>query len=209
MFCQSICCLLIHSNGRPSSVERPTYIDRPRCCPRRNRAHSLNCDEEKHSLKQRRRPSINASGCLNPDLGQLGDDIESHRRWQARIMPYRRQVKPSHSNNNKKYETNRRRLGHSCRQRHSHGEQMIATATTLTEQGNQWVWSLQYHSRVPRSPASSAVAPASGIRYDASYNPAGNPNARHPGTFRTGNCQADDSTATLTRPLPALQGQKP
>ena len=32
-------------------------------------------------------PSINASGCSNPELGQLGDD-DAYRRWQARTVCY-------------------------------------------------------------------------------------------------------------------------
>ena len=33
---------------------------------------------------------MNASGCLNPELGQLGDDGDTYRRWQRRMQSYRR-----------------------------------------------------------------------------------------------------------------------
>ena len=39
-----------------------------------------------------------------------------------------------------------------------------------------------HHGGVPPSPASSAP----GMRLGAAHNPGGNPNARQPGTFRTG-----------------------
>ena len=39
-------------------------------------------------------PFISASGCLNPGLGQLGDD-DAYRRWQARVTNYRRDGKSS------------------------------------------------------------------------------------------------------------------
>ena len=47
---------------------------------RGNRGHRLNCHEDAHSLKQCRHAFINASDCLNPDLGQPGDDGEAYRR---------------------------------------------------------------------------------------------------------------------------------
>ena len=51
--------------------------------------------------------------------------------------------------------------------------------------GNQYT--SDYHGDVPPSPASSAPAVAPGLRLGAGHNPSGNPNARQPGTFRTGN----------------------
>ena len=111
--CRSILCLLIHSDGRPSSVERPTYTDRPRCRPPRKRGHCLNCHEDTHSLKQCRHPFINTSGRLNPDLGQFGDDGDAYPRLQARVNRYRRGDKRSLSNNQKKQKNNHRHRGHS------------------------------------------------------------------------------------------------
>ena len=46
---------------------------------RKNRGLCLNCHEDNHSFKHCRHPFITASGCLNPELGQLGDD-DAHRR---------------------------------------------------------------------------------------------------------------------------------
>ena len=51
-----------------------------------NRGQYLNYHSDTHPLKQCRHPFINASGCLNPDPGQLGDDGEAYCRWQARII---------------------------------------------------------------------------------------------------------------------------
>ena len=56
---------------------------------RENRGHCLNCREDTHSFRHFRHPFINASGCLNPELGQFGDD-DAYRRWQARMTSYRR-----------------------------------------------------------------------------------------------------------------------
>ena len=42
-----------------------------------------------HSFRNCRHPFINASGCLNPELGQRGDD-DAYRRWQARMTSHRR-----------------------------------------------------------------------------------------------------------------------
>ena len=39
-----------------------------------NRRLCLNCHEDNHSFKHCRHLFIIASGCLNPELGQLGDD---------------------------------------------------------------------------------------------------------------------------------------
>ena len=56
---------------------------------RENRGHYLNYHEDTHSFRNCRHPFINASGCLNADLGQLGDD-DAYRRWQARMTSYGR-----------------------------------------------------------------------------------------------------------------------
>ena len=59
---------------------------------RENRGLCLNCHEDNHSFKDCRHPFINASGCLNPELVQLGDD-DAYRRWRARMVCYRRDGK--------------------------------------------------------------------------------------------------------------------
>ena len=155
--------------------------------PSENRGHCLNCHEDSHSLRQCRHPFINASGCLNPDLGQVGDDGEAYRRWQARMNRCRRQDKSSRSNKQSNNQ-NRRRRGNSRGQPQSQGQASTQNDGfyTLADNGNQQSGS-GHHGGVPPSPASSAVAPSRGIRYGASQNPGGNPNARQPGTFGTGN----------------------
>ena len=64
---------------------------------RENRGHCLNLHEDTYSLKQCRHPVIHARGCLSPDLGQLGDGGEAYRRWQVRMIRYRREDKPPRS----------------------------------------------------------------------------------------------------------------
>ena len=94
---------------------------------RENRGLCLNCHEDNHSFKHRRHPFINASGCLNPELGQLGDD-DAYRRWQARMVCYRREGKSSRPNNHKK---NCRR--HSGQSRGYHQDQdQVENVTTIT-----------------------------------------------------------------------------
>ena len=48
---------------------------------RENRGHCFNCHEDTHAFRNCRHPFIDASGCLNPELGQLGDD-DAYRRWK-------------------------------------------------------------------------------------------------------------------------------
>ena len=146
--------------------------------------HCLNCHEDTHSHQQYRHSFINASGCLNPDLGQLGDDGEAYRRWQARTIRYHREGKSSRSHK-KNHKHNRRRRDNSRGQHQSQGQHTTQNDgfNTHAEQGNQ-----QSGSGDPGGvPASSDVVPFPGFRYGASRNPGGNPNTRQPGNFRTGN----------------------
>ena len=55
-------------------------------------------------------------------------------------------------------------------------------------------------------PACSAPAPTPGMRFGASHNRGGNPNARKPCTFRTGNYQLEGGTAHSACPSMALSG---
>ena len=71
---------------------------------RANRGHCLNCHEDTHSFRNCRHPFFNASDCLNPELGQLGDD-DVFQRWQARMVSYRRDGRSCRSQN---YNNNRR-----------------------------------------------------------------------------------------------------
>ena len=86
---------------------------------RENRGHCLNCPEDTHSFRNNRHPIINARGCLNPELSQLGDD-DAYRRWQARMTSYRRDGKSSRTHNHKK--TSRHRPGQSRRYHQEQGQ---------------------------------------------------------------------------------------
>ena len=153
---------------------------------RENRGLCLNCDEDNRSFKHRRHPFINTSGCLNPELGQLGDD-DIYQRWQARMVCYRRDGKSSRPNNHKK---NRRH--HSGQSRGHHQDQGQVHCH------NDNTYTSDHHGGIPPSPASSAPAPAPRMRFGAAHNPGGITHARQPGTFLTGNRQLDDGTAPST-----------
>lgn len=47
---------------------------------RGEQGHCLNCHEDSHPFTLRGHPPINASGFLNPDLDQLGDNGEAYQR---------------------------------------------------------------------------------------------------------------------------------
>ena len=162
------------SSAHPSRPAVPlcgvAYLHRPSELPPSEKTGATACHEDTHSLKQCKNSFINASSCLNPDPGQLGDDNDAYRRWQARMIRYRREDKPSRSNNQKNQKNNRRHRGHSCGQHQSQGQQNSHN-DGYTQQGNQQSGS-GHLGGGPPSPASSAVAPASGIRYGASRNPA-------------------------------------
>ena len=53
----------------------------PAAALREHRRHCLNWREDTQSFRNCRHPFINVTGCLNPELGQLGDD-DAYRRWQ-------------------------------------------------------------------------------------------------------------------------------
>ena len=67
---------------------------------RENLGDCLNCHEDMHSFRNCRLPFINASDCLNPELGQLGDN-DTYRRWQARMTSYRLDGKSSRAHTKK------------------------------------------------------------------------------------------------------------
>ena len=63
---------------------------------------------------------------------------------------------------------------------------------------NDTTYTSERDGGIPRSPASSAPAPAPRMRVGAAHNPGGNTLARQPGTFRNGNGQLDGGTAPST-----------
>ena len=136
--------------------------------------------------KHCRHPFITASGCLNPELGQLGDD-DAHRRWQTRMVYYRRDDKSSRPNNHKK---NRRHLSGQSRGYHQdQGQVNCHNDTTYTS---------DHHGGILCSLASSAPAPARRMRFGAAHNLGENTLARQPGIFDNGNRQLDGVTAPST-----------
>ena len=145
---------------------------------RGNRDHCLNCHDDTHSLRNCRHPFINASGCLNPELGQLGDD-DVFQRWQARMVSYRRDEGSSRTQTYNKNQRNRsnqsRGYPRDQGQTNSHSGNYNSTYTP------------GQHGAVAPSPASSASVSAPGKRFGATHNSSRNPNARQPATFRTGN----------------------
>ena len=143
---------------------------------RENRGHCLNCHEDTHSFRNCRHPFINASGCLNPELGQLGDD-DANRRWQARMTSYRRDGKSTRA-----HKKNRRNRSGQSRGYHQDKGQVNSNSGHT---GNPYTSG--HHGDVPPLSASSVPAAAPGMCLGAGHNPGGNPNARQPGTFLTGN----------------------
>ena len=143
-----------------------------------NRGHCLNCHDNTHSFRNCRHPFNNASSCWNPELGQLGEG-DAYKRCQARMNRYRRDGKSSRAQNQKKNRSNR--SGQSRRYQRDQGQVNSHSGNP----GNSYTSG--HHGGVPPSLASSAPAAAPGMRLGAGHNPVGNPNARQPGTFRTGN----------------------
>ena len=96
---------LLLPRSRPTTLASGAASLRPPPAPpaamRENRCHCLNCHEDTHYLRNCRHPFINASGCINPELGQLGDD-DAFRRWQERMVSYRRDGTSSRSQTNNK-----------------------------------------------------------------------------------------------------------
>ena len=84
---------------------------------RDNKSRVLNCDGTDHSFKRCPQPFINGSGCLNPHLGQLGDNVDAYRRWQQRMRSYQRRHTRSSSsdrsrNSSLSNDNNRNRNNH-------------------------------------------------------------------------------------------------
>ena len=55
-----------------------------------NQGHCLNGHETSLFFQLCSHPFINANGCINPELGQLGDNSAAYRRWPERMLCYRR-----------------------------------------------------------------------------------------------------------------------
>ena len=165
--------------SRPTTLLSGAAFSRPPPVPlpsEKTGGHCLNCHEDTHSFRKCRHPFINASGCLNPELGQLCDD-DAYRRWQALMTSYRSDGKSSRADNHKKYRRNR--LGQS----RGYHQNRVQVNSHSGNSGNPHMSG--HHGGVPPSPASSVSAATPGMRLGAAHHPSGNPNARQPGTFRT------------------------
>ena len=166
---------------------------------RENQGRCLNCHETSHSFKQCQHPFINASGCINPELGQLGDNGDAYRRWQDRMLRYRRGNKIGGGAGNGSRKGRRHRSGRqhgngNSRNDYSHnsGRRSQDARSGHTQQHSDSGYgqhtnssALTVHHSAPPSPAPSGNNPA--MRLGASYTTNDNPNARQPGTFRSGN----------------------
>ena len=166
---------------------------------RDNKGRCLNCHGTDHSFRNCGEPFINDNGCINPQLGQLGDSGETYRSWQRRMLRYRRPNRvggentrsspSSHRRKNplRRYDNNRRNnSGHSTSRQCHHGAlpQLQHANTGGAHGGGPATDSLkifQPQQGVPPAPSSGTHAP--GMRYGP--NPNTNPNGRQPGTFRT------------------------
>ena len=94
------------------------------------------------------------------------------------MISYRRDGKSSRAHSHK--ENRRQRSGQSRGNHQGQGRVNSPNANL----GNPHTFG--HHCGVPPSTASSGSAPARGMRLVATHNPSGNPNARQPGTVRTG-----------------------
>ena len=74
---------------------------------RNNKGRCLNCHGTDHSFKGCPQPFINCSGCLNPHLGQLGDDGEAYRRWQQCMRSHERRDTRSSSSSDRRRNSSR------------------------------------------------------------------------------------------------------
>ena len=157
---------------------------------RDNQGHCLNCHGTSHSFKQCSHPFINASGCINPELGQIGDNGAAYRRWQERMLRYRHGNKTGGPGTSSR-KGGRPRLGRKHGQgqsyNSSHNSQDLRSG--YSQQGSDGGYgkntnssATTVHQSVPSLPALTTNAP--NMRLGPSNS---NLNARQPGTFRTSN----------------------
>ena len=153
------------------------------------------------------------SGCLNPHLSQLGDNGEAYRRWQRRMRSYQRRDTHSSSCSHRRRNSSRRNDKKRNRNNHggnphepprnntrnngqgnynygsssiagSHAPLLLGQGARNTGNMPQSLTVYQLNNGTSPVPASAPGTP--GIRFGASHNANNNPNARQPGTFRTG-----------------------
>ena len=81
---------------------------------RNNKGRCLNCHGIDHSFRACAQHFLNRSGCLNPQLGQLGDNGDACRRWQQRMRSHRIR------GNSDRRRNSSRQFDHNCN-RNNHG----------------------------------------------------------------------------------------
>lgn len=126
---------------------------------------------------------VNANGCVNPELDQLGDD-DVYR--QTRMTSCRRDGKSSRAHNHNK---NRRHRSSQSRGYRQDKGQIYSNTRNDSHSGNHNNSQCMpgQHGSVPPSHVSSTPATAPGRRIGADHNPGGTPNERQPGNFRSDN----------------------
>ena len=143
-------------------------------------------------MKQCSHPFINASGCINPELGHRRDNGTAYGRWQKRVLHYRRGNKaggPRTSSCKGRRHWSGRQRGEGQSHNSNSGHNLQDARSGFSQQGSDGGYgkntkssAVTVHQSVPPSPASTTNAPI--VRLSPSNN--SNPNAGQLGTFRTG-----------------------
>ena len=143
-------------------------------------------------------PFINASGYTNSQLGQLGDIGKTYRRWQRRMLSYRRPSRIGGENtrslsSSHRCKTSSRRCDNNCRNRNGHfnvgrthhvASQLQYDNGGGPQGGGPTANSLTiFQPQQGRPPAPSSGTQALGMLYGSVPN--SNPDGRQPGALRT------------------------
>ena len=109
---------------------------------RDNKGRCLNCHGTNRSFKHCVNAFINVSGCLNPQLGQLGDNGDAYRRWQQRMRSHRRRDHSVGGGNTRSSSTSDRRRNSSrhndnSRNRNNHGGNTHAPSRNYSRNNGQ------------------------------------------------------------------------
>ena len=158
-----------------------------------NKYTALNATRHHIILNSTRKIFINASECINPELGQLGGDGSSYHRWQECMLRYRRDNKTGGpGTSSQKGRRHRSSRQHSQGQPHNSNsinnshDAYFGVSQQASDGGygrNTISSAITVHQSVTPSPVSTNNAP--NMRLGPLNN--SNPNARQPGTFHDGN----------------------
>ena len=91
-----------HAGNRSQSKSAAPSSEARAQAFRYNKGRCSNCHGTDQSFKRCSQLFINGSGCLNPHLGQLGDNGEAYRRWPQRMRSYRRRDTRSSSSDRRR-----------------------------------------------------------------------------------------------------------